>query len=67
MSSTNATKDTRTDKDFQLALRRIYEVYGPNLDAFFSDVQKKLNLERTDDQQRRLTTDRMKIAPPRKG
>jgi len=41
------------DEQFEDALRRIYRVYGPDLSAFFSDVQHRLNLERSEDSDKR--------------
>lgn len=50
MTDTNSRQKTltTTERDFVLALSKIYQVYGPDLDAFFSDVEKRLNLARSD-------------------
>jgi hypothetical protein len=51
MTETNRKNQTLTtsDKNLGQALQKIYQVYGPNLPAFFSDVQRKLNQERCED------------------
>jgi hypothetical protein len=36
------------EKNLDEAIRRIYQVYGPDLDAFFRDVQDQLKLERAE-------------------
>lgn len=34
------------DEALDRAIKRIYEVYGPNLNAFFNDVQKDIEKRR---------------------
>lgn len=36
------------EKAIQEALDRIYKKYGPNLGAFFSDVQRQLEAEKNE-------------------
>jgi hypothetical protein len=44
---TNKTNRTRAEEDLAQALHRIHQVYGSDLNAFFSDVQRRLGIERS--------------------